>query len=175
MTQTLYHLKKKSANRKTGPIPVSTSSAATCPTSCPLTRACYAKHGPLAIHWRRVSSGDRGKTFGAFLDDIRSLPVGQFWRHNEAGDLPGQGDQLDIKKLEALVDANKGKSGFTYTHKPHRNRQFIGNPDYHASTDTPDKVDIDLITRSARLSLALLLDLDRESRIEGSIWNPTSG
>ena len=50
-----------------------------------------------------------------------------------------------------------------------------GNPDYHASTDTPDKVDIDLITRSARLSLALLLDLDRESRIEGSIWNPTSG
>ncbi|HCL30143.1 MAG TPA: hypothetical protein DIC52_17125 [Candidatus Latescibacteria bacterium] len=36
------------------------------------------------------------------------------------------------------------------------------NPDYHAATDTTDKVDIDLIKRSARLSLALLLDLDRE-------------
>jgi hypothetical protein len=36
------------------------------------------------------------------------------------------------------------------------------NPDYHASSDTADKVDIDLIKRSTRLSLALLLDLDRE-------------
>lgn len=37
------------------------------------------------------------------------------------------------------------------------------NPDYHAATDTPDKVDIDLIKRSARLSLALLLELDQEA------------
>ena len=36
------------------------------------------------------------------------------------------------------------------------------NPDYHAVTDTADKVDIDHLAQSVRLSLALLLDLDRE-------------
>ena len=34
------------------------------------------------------------------------------------------------------------------------------NPDYHDTGDVPEKVDIDLVARSARLSLALLLDLD---------------
>ncbi len=115
---TLFHLTRRSTNKKTGPIPVSTSSAATCPLSCPLNQVCYAKHGPLAIHWRRVTAGTRGETFDEFLDGIRALPDGQFWRHNEAGDLPGQGDHLDIEKLQDLVDANKGKNGFTYTHKP---------------------------------------------------------
>jgi len=40
------------------------------------------------------------------------------WRHNEAGDLPGEGDDIDVPKLRALVQANRGKRGFTYTHKP---------------------------------------------------------
>lgn len=36
------------------------------------------------------------------------------------------------------------------------------NEDYHAETDTADKVDCDLLARSVRLSLALLLDLDAQ-------------
>jgi len=119
-----YHLTKISRNRKTGPIPVSTSSATTCPDSCPLQRACYAKYGPLALHWDRVSNGDRGVSFAQFLEQIRALPEGQLWRHNEAGDLPGKGDQIDSNMLQDLVVANRGKRGFTYTHKP-----VIGHPE----------------------------------------------
>jgi len=113
-----YHLTPKSTNRKTGPIPVSTSSRLTCPESCPLKKACYAKHGPLAIHWSQVTSGKRGKAFSVFLRDIFALPENQLWRHNEAGDLPGMGDAIDTEMLVQLVEANHGKRGFTYTHKP---------------------------------------------------------
>jgi hypothetical protein len=40
------------------------------------------------------------------------------WRHNQAGDLPGVDGEIDAVALRALVRANKGKRGFTYTHKP---------------------------------------------------------
>jgi hypothetical protein len=113
-----YHLTQRSSNRKTGPIPVSTSSAETCPDSCPLKKACYAKHGPLAIHWALVSNGKRGASIEEFLASVEALPSGQLWRHNEAGDLPGKGDEIDQEKLLALVEANQDKRGFTYTHKP---------------------------------------------------------
>ena len=115
--ESTYHLVKRSANRKTGPIPVSTSPASTCPT-CLLEEVCYAKYGPLSMHWSRVSSGRRGVPFDQFLEEIRKLPEGQLWRHNVAGDLPGRGNSLDTKKLGDLVEANRNKRGFTYTHKP---------------------------------------------------------
>ena len=120
-----FHLTKVSRNRKTGPIPVSTSSEITCPESCPLQKACYAKYGPLALHWDRVSSGDRWLSFDRFLSEIEALPRGQLWRHNEAGDLPGCGDLIDSEMLQALVDANRDKRGFTFTHKP-----VIGHPEH---------------------------------------------
>ena len=116
------HLTPVSRNVKTGPIPVSTTSAESCPSACPFNNAnkggCYAESGPLAIHWRKVTQGKSGDMYGAFLDKIARLPKGQLWRHNQAGDLIGQGDSLDIQALSLLVKANKGKRGFTYTHKP---------------------------------------------------------
>ena len=42
---------------------------------------------------------------------------GTLWRHNQAGDLAGSGDWVDGRKLKQLTAANKGKKGFTYTHK----------------------------------------------------------
>lgn len=115
-------LTMKSANKKTGPIPVSTTAAETCPTACPLNTknagGCYAAYGPLALIWRRVSNGEFGGPWDAFLDAIRKLPTGQFWRHNQAGDLPGVADKIDADLLASLVEANKGRRGFTYTHKP---------------------------------------------------------
>ena len=54
----------------------------------------------------------------SFLSAIYSLPVGQLWRHNQAGDLPGIGNKIDAKQLSELVKASEGKRGFTYTHKP---------------------------------------------------------
>jgi hypothetical protein len=115
----MYHLTLKSRNVKTGPIPVSTSTRKTCPDSCPFkNNGCYAESGPLAIHWKAVTQGKRGNEWGEFLAKIRALPEGQLWRHNQGGDLAGNGDSLDIKALTELVSANMGRKGFTYTHKP---------------------------------------------------------
>lgn len=113
-----YHLTLKSSNSKTGPIPVSTSPRTTCP-ACPFKGSgCYADGGPIALHWDAVTSGKRGDAWHVFVGRIAALPEGQLWRHNQAGDLPGVGDDLDSVALLQLVDANSGRRGFTYTHKP---------------------------------------------------------
>lgn len=113
------HLSPISSNVKTGPIPVTTSSAETCPDSCPLkSGGCYAKSGPLAMHWNKVTSGERGNSVDLLAKQIRAFPRGQVWRHNQAGDLPGIGDDINTADLKKIVVANKGRRGFTYTHKP---------------------------------------------------------
>lgn len=115
----LVHLTPISGNKKTGPIPVSTSSEETCPPSCPLKKkGCYADGGPLAIHWRKITAGERGDTWRDFVAKVKALPRGQLWRHNQAGDLAGKGGRIDASKLRDLVSANRKKRGFTYTHKP---------------------------------------------------------
>lgn len=107
----------KSSNQKTGPIPVSTTHSDSCPPVCPFKDGgCYAKHGPLALIWRDVEQ--HGMEWDEFCAKIESLPDGQLWRHNQAGDLPGVGDVIDAVLLDKLVKANSGKRGFTYTHKP---------------------------------------------------------
>ena len=113
------HLTKVSTNVKTGPMPVSTTSAASCPDSCSLKKnGCYADGGPLGIHWAAVTNGKRGTDWQQFCDDIAKLPRGIVWRHNQAGDLPGTNDMLQADMVAELVSANKGKKGFTYTHYP---------------------------------------------------------
>lgn len=119
MSETSYHLTLKSANAKTGPIPVSATSSDTCPDACSFKgNGCYAESGPLAIHWSAINAGKRGTDFATFLTAIESLPDGTLWRHNQAGDLPGAGDAINAGELAKLVSASKGKRGFTYTHKP---------------------------------------------------------
>jgi hypothetical protein len=118
-----------SQNRKTGPIPVSMTSAGTCPQSCAFYSAgCYAEQHLTGHHWRTLSSGeDRGETvmgWKEFCVVVEKLPDGQLWRHNEAGDLPGRGLAIDPVRLLELVVANRGKRGFTYTHKPMILRQW---------------------------------------------------
>lgn len=115
-----YHLTVKSSNKKTGPIPVSTSSQTTCPDTCPFNHrnsgGCYAEQGPLLLHWRKVTQGERGGTLEHFLSQIQQLPEGQLWRHNQAGDLPHTNGEINEDDMVELVTANKGKRGFTYTH-----------------------------------------------------------
>lgn len=114
-----FHITLKSKNTKTGKIPVTTSSADTCPDACPLkSQGCYAKSGPLGMFWDKVTAGNAGASFDDMLAIIASLPNGQLWRHNQAGDLAGENNHIDADKLAALTQANKGKRGFTYTHKP---------------------------------------------------------
>ena len=119
-----------SSNKKTGPMPVTTSTADYCPTSCPLKdNGCYAENSHQGMHWRKVTSGERGVVWSQFLAEVRTLPKGPFaiWRHNVAGDLPKtKAGKIDRTKMRGLISANAGRGGFTYTHHaPAANRHII--------------------------------------------------
>ena len=109
-----------SSNGKTGPIPTSTTERESCWNGCPFyDKGCYAKYGPQVIHWRKVSNIERGVNWDQFCTKIRKLLKGQLWRHNVAGDLPTiSNGVIDSDKTAQLVNANKGKRGYTYTHHP---------------------------------------------------------
>jgi len=112
-----FYLNPKSQNKKTGQMPVSTSDRGTCPDSCPFkNNGCYAEGYPLKGRWDEVTSGKRGGLFSDFVNQVAALPANILWRHNQAGDLPGTGINIDVKKLKALVKANRGKKGFTFSH-----------------------------------------------------------
>jgi hypothetical protein len=112
-----YYLTEKSRNAKTGPIPVSTTSADTCPNDCPFRgNGCYADGYPLKGRWDEVTRGERGGNLAAFCEQVAALPEGALWRHNQAGDLPGDGDEINAAELMEIVIANIGRRGFTFTH-----------------------------------------------------------
>lgn len=121
-----YTLTVDSSNQKTGGIPVSTSSPDTCPGSCPFMKnGCYGDSGPMRFHWQKVGTGERGVSWAEFCVKVSNLPDGQLWRHNQAGDLPGEihcgVDLIDREKMSTLILSNNGKRGFTYTHKTEMN------------------------------------------------------
>lgn len=110
-----------SSNQKTGPIPTTMSDRETCPPSCPLYKNCYAQYGPTKMWWDKVSL-----SFNDLLDKVSRLRFGTLFRHNVAGDLPGQGELIDSSMMRRLIKAAKGKKGFTYTHKnPIVNKEII--------------------------------------------------
>jgi hypothetical protein len=114
-----YVLNPVSGNTKTGPMPVSTSNSTTCPDACPIkAKGCYAKYGPVGMHWRKLDNGESKNAveWDQFVKQIKALSRGSLWRHNQAGDLNGKHDFIDADSLMQLVNANKGKRGFTYTH-----------------------------------------------------------
>jgi hypothetical protein len=117
---TLAQLTRKSGNAKTGPIAVSMSSRSTCPDACSFKgNGCYADGWPSVVHWKAVDNG-RGVDWTRFCQAVAKLPSGEIWRHNSAGDLPGENDRIDGDALSELVNANSAACahGFTYTHKP---------------------------------------------------------
>lgn len=116
----MFNLTLVSANRKTGPIPVSMSTKETCPDACPFKNGgCYGLGGPVNIHWNRLTQKKKGQLWKDFTDTVKKkIPQGQIWRHNAVGDLVGENNNIDSAALKLLVSANKGKRGYTYTHKP---------------------------------------------------------
>jgi hypothetical protein len=119
------HITKRSANAKTGRMPVTTTEQSSCPTTCPhINGNCYAKSGfHLRQHWNKVSSQERGGSWSELCEYVSTLKPRQIWRHNQAGDLGYTKDannreliRLDL--LKSLVDANKTSEarGYTYTH-----------------------------------------------------------
>lgn len=123
-----YHLTPISGNAKTGPIPVSTTSGKSCPHTCPFNTAnaggCYAASGPLALHWRKITEGERGTDLEGFTaqlsETLANRPARQLWRLNQAGDLPGIGNEIDAAALAKItaVNVKHNARGWTYTHKP---------------------------------------------------------
>lgn len=114
-----YHISPVSKNAKTGEIAVTTSSFGTCPSACPFKKnGCYASNGPLNIHWQKVTRKERGVNWKDFLTMFRSLPKGNIVRLNQAGDLPGVDNKINVKMVRQLISASKDKTVFTYTHKP---------------------------------------------------------
>lgn len=106
-----------SSNKKTGPMPTTYTSRDSCPPSCPHYLAdCYAEAGfHTRMIWNKVP--ERGLDLDGLTAAIKRLPLGQIWRANVAGDLPGDGEQVDAYALGQIVKANRGRRGFTYTHK----------------------------------------------------------
>jgi len=116
-------LNVKSGNRKVGPIPVSTTEEDSCPNSCPLRGTdCYARFGPLGMHWKKIGPDGRGTQWDAFCNRITKFLPGQLWRHNQAGDLPknekytGDVDRIDAEQALKLSKASEHTKGWTYTH-----------------------------------------------------------
>ncbi|MDV7398280.1 hypothetical protein RZS08_43150, partial [Arthrospira platensis SPKY1] len=67
---------------------------------------------------KKISEGMRGNGYEFFLEQIKGLPEKQLWRHNQAGDLAGENCEIDEGLFHDLIEANRGRRGFTYTHKP---------------------------------------------------------
>ena len=121
MQNVLVHITKKSSNVKVAPLPVTTSERKTCPTTCPFyDKGCYAKSGPLAIHWKKVSNNTQANTtdWQGLCKFVESLPAKQLWRHNQAGDLPSTNGLIDGGLMLDLMKANQASKarGWTYTH-----------------------------------------------------------
>jgi hypothetical protein len=96
--------------------------------------------------WRKLEN--KGVGIGDLCAMIKAMPYGQLWRHNQAGDLPGVGERINATELRAIVAANRGKRGFTFTHKPMtaRNAQLVkeandGGFTVNLSADTVKQAD----------------------------------
>jgi len=167
----MYFAAKVGGNAKTGLL-TSTSSKDTCPDTCPLKgKGCYARFGNLARVWDNVSNGKYQLPFPDFLTRIKMLPKGSLWRHNQAGDLPGINLKIDGKILSQIVEANKGRRGFTYTHKPlnKANLTIIRSAiekgfTINISTETLSQVD-----SVKEMGLPVAVVLPKDTPIDGSI------
>jgi len=130
-----FLITKRTANAITGPIMVTTSPRFTCPLNCTFRKGdrgehaglCYAEHGALGgFVWSLLDRTPAGKemmnsirvhSFEELLFAIRSLKPDELWRHNIAGDLPTNNrSTIDCTALRLVVEANKGRRGFTFTH-----------------------------------------------------------
>jgi hypothetical protein len=119
MAEHRYGLTRSSANKKTGPMAVSMTDRSSCPDACPMReKGCFANGWPLSLHWDRLP--ETGLTQKQFERALRKLPWYSLWRHDQAGDLPGEGDNIDREALLGIIEAadSRGVKGATYSHKP---------------------------------------------------------
>lgn len=116
---------------KLGPMTATYSGRQSCPDACPLKRSgCFADGIRTSTPWDSVTRrGKNSVRWAGFLVKVRAIKPGALWRHNIAGDLPGVNGAIDGPALRALVEANRGRRGYTYTHKPVFGPAFKANRD----------------------------------------------
>ena len=141
----VYHMTRVSMNGKTGPIPVTTTSRNSCPSTCRFMKnGCYAESGPLRFHWDKLSDGRHVNPFTLeqLCGAIKALPYQQLWRHNQAGDLPQIADKpgwISRTDLMKITAANKRKRGFTYTHHIWAEESKLGAHNFLAIKEANEK------------------------------------
>jgi hypothetical protein len=99
---------------------VSYTDKTSCPTACPLKGdgGCYATYGPAGVQWQRLTQGNIGYPWRLFLKALDNLPEGSEFRHNIAGDLPGDGKWINSDAFMELLWACRRRQlrGYTFTH-----------------------------------------------------------
>jgi ferredoxin len=158
-----WQIRRGTANRKLGPGAwVVTIGRDSCPASCPFKNAgCYAESGPLAMAWRRVSSGAAkgdgvsrwtgvgASSLAATLDTL-PIPRGSMIRLGDAGDISfgapyGVPDTLD-RAVRRLIHRGVDVIAYSHSQSPalpywvNRSREGMDVHDayyaYHASVST---------------------------------------
>ena len=108
----------------------------------------------LPMHWKKVTDGNRGD-HPTIVGKIANAKEKQtHWRHNQAGDLAGNGTyNLKLKLIFSVIKANKGKRGWTYTHYDVIN-------DKHNANVIEQMVGDGHARNIASISVSILLDAD---------------
>jgi hypothetical protein len=70
----------------------------------------------MAIHWKAVSTGARGGTWGELCSALELLPDGDKFRHAQAGDMPHKGGRILRREARQLASSSAHLDGWGYTH-----------------------------------------------------------
>jgi len=121
------------------------------------------------IHgWDKVA--ERGGDLGQLCASIEALPAGQLWRFNVAGDLPGAGEHVDAVALGAIVQANTGRRGFTYTHKKTHEAlywaQCANDWGFTVNLSADDAGEADALAAVSRSPLTCIVPMDTPEKTE---------
>lgn len=167
-----YNFIRQTSNKKTGLIPVIYSDRSTCPGSCPHKEtSCYAETGHVKQQWEKTNKplnvtqgSETGIALFRLIELIVSLPFYSLMRYGVAGDLPGNGEDIDKESIKQIAKACQKRhlKAWLYTHKK-CDLSFLkkisnSNLVINVSCDTYDEVD-----RLSEHSLPLVLTVQSDA------------
>lgn len=111
-----YSFVANSHNKKTGAMPVTSTSMDSCPLSCALYADCYGKSGHTRIHWNKLEK--IGIDYNQLMNLINALKKKTAIRFNVVGDLAYANGIIDATKLLKLSNVVKNRmlDMILYTH-----------------------------------------------------------
>lgn len=111
---------EKSGNSKVGRVSATYAPFQTCPKSCAIKEFCYAKHGPISMHTRRITESANGiplrKVFELEAEGIQALSGKLPLRLHVSGDCPGAEYASLIGEACLEYQKKHGSPVWTYTH-----------------------------------------------------------